>query len=190
MIPGRQINLREKRLADAPDDYSWQTDPELSELDAAPVLKTSYAQYLADYARELRYSFRNRQRFAIETRDGKHIGNCAYYGIDEAKGEAEVGIMIGDRNYWDKDYGSDAITTLVNYIFGQTKLKRLHLKTLDWNIRAQKCFQKCGFAAYDRVTRDGYDFILMELYRHQWDKDQRDKAANISQLAEGTAPGR
>lgn len=190
MMLGRQIKLREKRLADARNDYLWQTDPELAELDAALVLKMSYAQYLADYASELHYSFATRQRFAIETLDGKHIGNCAYYGIDETKGEAEVGIMIGDRAHWDKDYGTDAVTTMVNYIFCHTKLGRLHLKTLEWNTRAQKCFQKCGFAPYAHVARDGYNFILMQLHRHQWAKSQPDKTVNTSELAGGTAPGR
>ena len=80
-----------------------------------------------------------RHRFAVETLDGKHIGNCAYYGVNETKGEAELGIMIGDRDCWDKGYGADAVGTLLDYIFRRTNLKRIHLKTLDSNIRAQKC---------------------------------------------------
>lgn len=190
MIVGNQIRLREKRLADAANDYSWQADAQLSELDASPVLKMRYDQYLSDYISELRYSFFSRQRFAIEALDGTHIGNCAYYGINEDKSETELGIMIGDRNYWDKGYGADVVTTLVDHIFGHTSLGRIHLKTLEWNTRAQKCFQKCGFTTYSHVTRDGYNFALMELYRFQWAKKQRDEAVNISELAGGAAPDR
>ncbi len=190
MIVGRQMRLREKRTADAANDYAWQTDTELSALDASPVLKINYTQYQADYTGELRYSFFSRQRFAIETLDGKHIGNCAYYGINGDKGETEVGVMIGNRDYWDKGYGTDVVTTLVNHIFRHTKLNRIYLKTLDWNVRAQKCFQKCGFTLYNHVTRDGYNFVLMELYRYQWEKKQQDQPANIPELAGGTAPDR
>ncbi len=167
MIAGRKIILRDKRLADAPDDYTWQTDPELTRLDAVPPLKTTFPQYLSDYASELGYSFKTRHPFAIETLDGKHIGNCIYFGIDEAKGETELGIMIGNRDYWDKGYGSDAVTTLVNYIFRQTKIRRIYLKTLDSNSRAQKCFHKCNFTPYGHLVRDGFSFILMELNRKQ-----------------------
>lgn len=102
---------------------------------------------------------------AIETLDGKHIGNCGYFNIDKEKKEAEYGIMIGDRKYWECGYGSDAIFTLTSYIFTHTNLVRIYLKTLDWNIRAQKCFIKCGFSVYGKILRDGYIFITMEVFR-------------------------
>jgi len=170
MIIGSKVILRDKRLADALNDHTWRTDPELAQLDAAPLLATPFSQYLSDYAAELRYPSLTRHRFAIETLDGKHIGNCVYYDVNETKGEAELGIMIGNRDYWDKGYGADTVTTLVSYIFRQTNLKRICLKTLDSNRRAQKCFQKCGFTPYRHLERDGYSFVLMELHRNQWKK--------------------
>ena len=172
MIIGSKIILRDKRLADAQDDYTWQTDPALAQLDAAPLLATTLSQYLAVYISELRYSSPTRSRFAIETLDGQHIGNCTYYGISEADGEAELGIMIGNRDYWDKGYGADAVTTLLSYIFRRTNLKRIYLKTLDLNNRAQRCFQKCGFTAYGHLDKDGFSFVLMELHRKQWEGRQ------------------
>lgn len=173
MINGNMVRLREKKLPDALDDYAWQTDPELSRLDAQPVLDLSFRQYMSDYAAELLYSSATKRRFAIETLNGKHIGNCAYYGVDEEKGEAELGIIIGHRDYWDKGYGTDAIKALVSHVFHNTALKRLHLKTLDWNIRAQKCFQKLGFTVCGQAARDGYNFILMEIHRSQWENTQQ-----------------
>ncbi len=172
MICGSKVKLRTKRLADAPDDYAWQTDQELAQLDAAPLPTITFPQYLADYASELRYPSPLRNRFAIETLEGEHIGNCTYYGIDETKGEAELGIMIGNRGYWDRGYGADAVATLVNYIFHQTKLNRIYLKTLDSNARAHQCFQKCGFTPCGHLEKDGYSFVLMEIHRKQWEKRQ------------------
>jgi len=172
MTIGNKIKLRTKRLTDAPDDYAWQTDQELARLDAAPASTITFPQYLAEYASELRYPSPLRNRFAIETLEGEHIGNCTYYGIDEAKGEAELGIMIGNRGYWDKGYGADAVATLANHIFRQTRLNRIYLKTLDSNARAHKCFQKCGFAPFGELKKDGYSFVLMELTRQEWQKRQ------------------
>ena len=174
---GGKIKLREKRLADAPDDYAWQTDPELAELDAAPLLTISFPQYLSNYASELRYPSSTRHRFAIETLNGEHIGNCTFYDINRTRGEAELGIMIGNRDYWDKGYGADAVTTLVNYIFRRTKLNRIYLKTLVSNTRAQKCFAKCGFTPYGRLKRDSYNFVLMELHRKQWQEQKSNEGA-------------
>lgn len=168
MIIGSKVVLREKRLADARNDYSWEADSELAELDAAPPVKIPFYQYLSDYADDLRNPFSASRRFAIETLDGKHIGNCAYYNINETNGEAELGIMIGDREYWDKGYGANAVSTLLNHIFSETRLKRVYLKTLQANTRAQKCFGKNGFTRYGDLVRDGYSFALMEIHRSQW----------------------
>ena len=172
MIIGSKIKLRDKRLADALDDYTWRTDLELAQLDAISPLTTTFPQYLSGYARELRYPTSGRREFAVETLDGNHIGNCAYYDINESRGEAELGIMIGNRNYWRKGYGADAVATLVSHVFRQTNLKRIYLKTVDTNSRAQKCFKKCGFHSYAYLNMDGYYFVLMELYRKQWEERQ------------------
>ena len=168
MISGSKVILRKKTLADAHNDYTWQTDPELACLDAAPVVTMSFEDYQSAYASEMRYSAPTRHSFAVETLDGKHIGNCVYYNIDEKKGQAELGIMIGNRHYWDKGYGTDIIDTLINHIFNQTNLKRLYLKTLDSNIRAQKCFQKCYLTTYGHTVRDSLSFVLMDIHRKDW----------------------
>ena len=169
-IDGEKIRLREKKLSDVRSDFRWQSDPELAKLDAAPTLIMSFAIYLLDYASLLHEHDHYRYPLAVETLEGKHIGNCTCYDIDEKKGEAQVGIMIGDRDYWDKGYGADVINTLVDHVFNSTSLNRLYLKTLDWNSRAHKCFIKCGFTSCGWLKRDGHSFMMMELMREQWEK--------------------
>jgi RimJ/RimL family protein N-acetyltransferase len=170
MISAGKVRLRPKRPEDAESDYAWQSDAELTRLDAAIRLSMPFDRYLVDYATVLSFPSTNRRQFAVEALNGRHIGNCAYYNINEAGGEAEVGIMIGDSDYWDKGCGTDAITALVDHIFRSTKLKRLYLKTLDTNIRAQRCFQKSGFTPCGSRLSDGNSFVLMEQYRHQWQR--------------------
>jgi len=175
MIIGSKVRLCDKRLADAPNDYTWKTDPELARLAAAPLLTTTFPRYLANYASELLHSPPASYQFALETLDGEHIGNCAYYDINETKGEAKLGIVIGNRDYWNKGYGTDAVATMVSHIFRKTNLKRIYLKTLDLNKRAQKCFKKCGFTPYGRRVSGGHSFVLMELHRQQWQEQQTKK---------------
>ncbi len=168
MLKGQKVVLREKRLEDANKDYAWRSDDELAHLDAAPTLRIPFTNFLTSYADELGHPSRRRRRFAIETLDGKHIGNCMYYNIDEGKRGAELGIMIGDRDYWDQGLGTDAVTTLLDHIFNITKLERVYLNTLEWNVRAQRCFEKCGFVRCKRQRRYHNDFISMEIYRNSW----------------------
>ena len=172
MISAPCVRLREKHPEDAARDYRWQTDAELSALDAAEPLHMTYPEYLAEYLFLLKDPIPVRAQFAIETEDGLHIGNCACYGINPDKAEAEVGIMIGERSHWGKGYGSAALSALVKYAFTDGGLSRLHLKTLASNTRAQRCFRRTGFAIYNREMRGGYDFILMELSREVWQKRQ------------------
>ena len=77
--------------------------------------------------------------------------------------------MIGDRDYWDKGYGKDTMITLVDYIFRTTGINRIYLKTLEANLRAQKCFQESGFVWCGRLLNPGTNFMLMEITRKQWD---------------------
>lgn len=168
MINGSKIILREKTPADAWDDYAWDTDPELAQLDAAPVLTIPYSEYLLEYTNELQTSRPRSCRLSVDTLDGQHIGNCSYYNLNRTKRETELGIMIGNRDYWNKGYGADAVTALVNHIFHQMNLNRIYLKTLESNTRAQKCFQKCGFTTYGQQAKDGFRFTLMEINRDQW----------------------
>ena len=168
MINGNKVTVCHKSLTDAVDDYIWQTDPELAHLTATQTLTTGFMEYLLGYSKQLRHCQPIKYQFAIKTRDGKHIGNCAYYGIDKTKGEAEIGIIIGDRHYWDRGYGTDAVNSLVDYIFSQLDLNRIHLKTLVSNKRAQRCFDKCGFRVYGNKISGGHSFILMELHRSHW----------------------
>ncbi len=169
MIKGKLTVLREKRLEDAALDYEWRTDEELSALDATTPLRMSYSSYLRLIEDELRHPVPWSKRFAIETHDGKLIGNCMYYDIDTARGQAELGIMIGDRDYWNRGYGTDAVTTLTSHIFNTSSFGRIYLHTLSWNLRAQRSFQKCGFVTVKPVRRSGYDFILMELMKDRWE---------------------
>ncbi len=96
---GRKIALRGKRIEDAEEDYRWRTDPELAELDAAVVLRQPFAAFQRDYEHEFVAELPWVRRYAVDTLDGLHIGNCMVYDIDTVNGQCELGILLGDRRY-------------------------------------------------------------------------------------------
>ncbi len=166
LLRGKNVLLREKRLEDAPDDYRWRTDEELSRLDDAKPLTMTYEDFLDFYKEELRHPSHWSRRLAIEASDGTHIGNCMYYDVDHIRHQTEVGIMIGEKGYWGRGYGTDAMSTLVDYIFGTTDLKRIYLHTLEWNARARNSFTKVGFQEVKLVPRNNNMFVQMEMWRN------------------------
>ena len=167
-LRGAKVVLREKRPEDAENDYIWRSDPELARLDAALPLTMSFDRYMKLFEDQLKYPTPGSHHFATDTFDGKYIGNCMYYDLDSVNLEAELGIVIGDRDYWSNSYGYDAVVTLLDHMFTARKLKRVYLHTLEWNQRAQRCFSKSGFKPVKMVRRMGQDFILMEVLRDDW----------------------
>jgi RimJ/RimL family protein N-acetyltransferase len=171
MLKGCKVTLRKKRWEDVFQDYAWKTNNELCQLDATSPLDISFSEFSSRYREELLYSDGRSHHFAIDTLEGRHIGNCMYYNLDNHRRDMEIGIIIGDPSYWSRGYGTEAITLLVNYVFQETKIKRIYLRTLDWNIRAHKCFEKCGFIPCEHLAKGGYNFIIMELPRSWWEEN-------------------
>lgn len=107
-----------------------------------------------------------------------------YYDLDSLGKAAELGIVIGDKDYWSGGYGYDAVVTLLQYMFDEMRLKRVYLHTLEWNHRAQKSFERSGFNPVRHVRRMSHDFILMEVLREDWDATVEERLARRQQYLE------
>ena len=164
VLTGDKVRLRPRRLEDAAAEYRWRTDEELCRLDASEPLVNSYDEFLQRYAVELACPGLT-YILAIDTLDGTHIGSCSLFNFDLAGSIAETGIMIGEKPFWGRGYGTDAMNTLILYIFETSGLQRLTLRTLDWNTRARACFAKCGFVPRVDIVRGVHTFIVMQLER-------------------------
>jgi RimJ/RimL family protein N-acetyltransferase len=162
MISGNRVTLSPKNLSDAPRDYLWQKDAELMALNGSTPLTVSFIQYLMRYATGRQKS--NARFLSIKIiSDGRHIGNCAIYDTDRSRSETNIGIFIGERDYWGKGYGTDAVKTLSGYVFNEMDLRHINLKTLESNARALRCFDKCGFKVCGSLLQHGHSYIMMQL---------------------------
>ena len=179
-LVGELAVLRSKEMYDAEADYSWRIDPELAALDATRPVTLTFAEYLRYHRDDVNYPSPWSVRMAIDTLDGHHIGNCMYYDINTEKSQCELGIMIGDRDYWSKGFGTDVVKTALAHIFITTELERVYLHTLSHNFRAQKSFTKAGFTPVRDVKRDGYEFMLMEIWRKEWEEKNPDLLVSSS----------
>lgn len=166
---GQLVRLREKQVEDAERDYEWRRDPELAEYDAARPMTMPFKSFEATLRDDLISTTTYRRSFAIEDAEtGRHIGNVMYYGYDPMLQEAELGITIGDREYWSRGFGTDTVRTMLRYLFVERGLRRVYLHTLSWNFRAQTAFARAGFHIVRQVKRDGYNFEQMEIRRDEW----------------------
>jgi RimJ/RimL family protein N-acetyltransferase len=134
--------------------------------DAGTPVEFTFAEFQERFSIELDYPGLT-CTLAIDTLENKHIGECSLFNLDFLKASVEIGIIIGEKSYWERGYGTDAVSTFVAYIFETSDVEKIMLRTLEWNVRAQKCFEKCGFKRCGSATRDHYNFILMEIDRQR-----------------------
>jgi RimJ/RimL family protein N-acetyltransferase len=154
----------------------WDHDSELHRLaDGAPPRLWSEKK-LKDFVEKSDEKQGDRNfRFSVRTlADDTLIGSTGLWLLRETQGDAWLGIFIGEREYWGKGYGTDAMRLIVGYGFSELNLRRITLGLHSYNERALKSYQKVGFQLEGRVRgegmRDGvrYDGLYMGILREEW----------------------
>ncbi|MCK5052134.1 MAG: GNAT family N-acetyltransferase [Candidatus Cloacimonetes bacterium] len=118
----------------------------------------------------------NAQIFAIVDADSDNlIGNCSIFRINERNRKAEVGIFIGDKNYWNKGYGSEALSLLIDYGFNILNLNNIMLEVFSYNKRAINSYKKVGFKEIGRrreaiiFAGEKHDEIYMDILANEFE---------------------
>lgn len=108
--------------------------------------------------------------FSINTKDEHlHIGNCGLHKINWVRKSCELGIVIGEKNCWNKGYGTDAIKSMVNFAFNKLNLLKIQLNVYEYNFRAIKSYKKSGFKIVKVLRKNHFyngnywDTLIMEL---------------------------
>ena len=124
--------------------------------------------------------------FTIRTlADDRAIGNVELSGISWPAGDAWVGIGIGEREYWGKGYGTDAMNLILRFAFETLNLKRVSLTVFEYNERAVRSYEKCGFRPEGRLRQwmqragQRYDLIFMGVLREEWEALQNPAQAEM-----------
>ena len=110
--------------------------------------------------------------------DQRAIGFIELAGFDWHSGNAWLGIGIGEQEYWNKSYGSEAMQLILKLAFQEWNLHRVSLAVLGYNERAIRAYEKVGFklegALRGFVQRDGqrWDMPMMGVLRKEWEELQ------------------
>lgn len=144
MIIGEKVNIRAVERDDLPRYVRWLNDPEVRE-NLAMFYPMSLAEEEKWFEDKILKRDENNKTFAIETKDGVHIGGTGLDSINWKDRNAEFGIFIGEKDYWNKGYGTDATKTIVKFAFEEMNLARVYLRVYDDNPRAIRVYEKAGF---------------------------------------------
>ena len=174
---GENIGLRSVKIpltdAEVEQVYRWNRDEDLLRWTASPPTELTLAEF-RDHLRRDRWRPRSDQRhFFIVTRAGELTGKISLYSIDYATGEGELGIFL-DKQYWNRQYGREAIRLLERYVFAETPIDRILLGTFEENVRAQRSFAACGFRVVgsagrlNPVSGEYIEGVKMEISRRDY----------------------
>jgi RimJ/RimL family protein N-acetyltransferase len=113
--------------------------------------------------------------FTIRTlEDDRLIGFVGLFDVRWNHRSCWVGIGLGERDYWSKGYGTDAMRLVLRYAFQELDMHRVTLDAFEYNPRAIRSYEKAGFKREGRdrkvILRDGQrvDSIVMGVLREEW----------------------
>ena len=96
------------------------------------------------------------------------VGTCGLNGVDYRNRGAEIGILIGEADARGKGYGTETIRLMLDYGFTALGLNNLMLRVFEYNLAAQRAYQKAGMREFGRRREaqfmDGrlWDVIYMD----------------------------
>ena len=157
-------------------EVRWQRDSEFHRLADSDPAQLHSERAIKDWLdKQVESGFKpERYGFTVRTlAEDKFIGFLGLW-VDVIHSEAWVGIGIGEREFWSKGYGTDMMKLCINYVFSELGLERLSLGLHEYNARALRSYEKCGFRLEGRTRQDlmregrRYDSLWMGILREEW----------------------
>ena len=119
--------------------------------------------------------------------DDRLIGNLDLSGVDWVARNCWIGIGIGERDYWGKGYGTEAMNLALRFAFDCLNLNRVTLSVFEYNQRAYLSYCKCGFKEEGRMRQwmqrggERFDLIFMGILREEWEARQKEFPNQVEQ---------
>ena len=139
--------------------------------------------YLADVMICLRLDVESNKEYfsgdAASCDEPKPIGMLTLapgvYGRDARNRACNLGVSIASP-YQNKGLGTEAVTWALDWAFRRVNMHSVHLGSIEYNKRAHKCYQKCGFK-YDGRRRQchfhdrkWYDLYVFSIIEDEWEE--------------------
>lgn len=152
-ISGGLINLRPIADGDLVRRVAWLNDPETVRLFTGSLPDRRYDMFDAERWRQSTENDPLTLVWSIETKGERHIGDVDLHDINRSEGRARLTILIGNRDYWGRGFGTDAVMTLLKYAFDEMGLNAVNLRVCDFNRRAIRSYEKNGFEQVESSPR-------------------------------------
>lgn len=148
------ISLRSLLKEDSECYFRWINDRDLVLNNAPykPITQLEHENWFNQIA-----SYKDRVIFSIvENQSGKLIGTCSLRNINLLHRNAELQIRIGESDFHNRGYGTEAVNLLIKHAFSDLNLIRIYLHVFCDNISAIRSYQKCNFQTEGTLRKAAY----------------------------------
>jgi RimJ/RimL family protein N-acetyltransferase len=147
----------------------WDNDFGVALYAGNTLRPTPVELHQADFEKASKEWTARRVEFIIyERATMRPIGVVNWHDIDSANRTATYGIMIGEKDCWNKGYGTETTRLMLEYAFTVLNLHSVVLTTNSFNERAQRAYNRAGFREVGRWRESHrfgdriYDEIIMD----------------------------
>ena len=171
-LVGKKCYLSPIDVNDAEKFTEWLNDMEISinlQLYGGTISLENERAFLSNLSKDHNYSI-------IDLETERLIGNCGFLDIDYVNQTAETGIFIGDKKFWNKGYGTEALSLLIDYGFKALNFHNIMLKVYEYNKSAIKCYEKIGFKLIGKRREalhrnlEKHNIIFMDIIQNEYYK--------------------
>ena len=167
-MEGKQIYLRPLKLSDVNQNYlTWLSDPEvMNGIATSNYDISSLETYVKDKIIDENVHF-----LAIIFKENDlHIGNIKFDFYDVKANVAELGLLIGNKQYWGRGLAKEACQLMINFAISTLHYRKISLAVYENNITAFNLYKSLGFKEEGRLIKhvsiNGkyYDKFLMGMF--------------------------
>ena len=176
-LTGKKCYLSPMDINDAEKYTEWLNDMELLlniQLYSSAISLENEKAFLGNLSKDHNYAI-------IDLEKDELIGNCGFMDIDHINQTSEIGIFIGNKQFRNKGYGTEALSLLIDYGFKALNFHNIMLRVYEYNKGAIKSYEKIGFK-YIGMRREAlhrnlekhnivYMHILPDEFYEKWNRE-------------------
>lgn len=140
-----RIYLRAFKENDYLTTHKWRNDEDVT----SSLVGRKYfvsEDYEKKWVHDAIFSAGNSVKLAVCLKESdEHIGNVYLDSIDSFNQNAMFSLMIGNKAFWSKGFGTEMTLLMLKYAFYELNLKRIYSYQLSTNLGSINVHKKCGF---------------------------------------------
>lgn len=165
ILEGEKVVLRPMTVEEIPIFYKWATQSDSTSFwygelygDRIPT----YEEFTRDWKRHFFDGSQPEKGRSFTILVGnKAIGQINYNEINRKNNSVELDIIIAEDIEKSKGHGSDALETLVKYLFQNMNIQLCEIEAVTQNVRAIRAYEKAGFKITKTFLKNGIEWNHM-----------------------------